>query len=229
MTTCGSNRASSTGAITGADGPAPPPARSSAPHRGRMRVTQMRRGRSGALTCDAIQRTDGPSRGHQAPAAAVRRLRLCYATTQSPGGGEGRGGAQRRAAGAGQQPISSNSARLAEVGRRAGARAYLIDDADGLDMGWLVAARSVAVTSGASAPEVLVQGVIDRLAQSSMRRASWSVTSCRGCWSAECVWIGIEAGPGSAGANWLRQRAKYGFLRSSVPSQIAVRTAISRR
>ena len=61
---------------------------------------------------------------------------------------------------------SSNSVRLAEVGRRAGARAYLIDDADGLDMGWLVAARSVGVTAGASAPEVLVQGVIDRLAQS---------------------------------------------------------------
>jgi 4-hydroxy-3-methylbut-2-enyl diphosphate reductase len=61
---------------------------------------------------------------------------------------------------------SSNSVRLAEVGRRAGARAYLIDDADGLDMGWLVAARTVGVTAGASAPEVLVQGVIDRLAQS---------------------------------------------------------------
>lgn len=124
---------------------------------------------------------------------------------------------------------SSNSVRLAEVGRRAGARAYLIDDANDLDMGWPVAARSVGVTAGASAPEMLVQGVIDHLAQSSMRRASWSGSSCRGCWPAECVWIGIEAGTGSAGANWLRPRAKYGFLRSSAASQIAIRTAISRR
>jgi len=61
---------------------------------------------------------------------------------------------------------SSNSVRLAEVGRRAGARAYLIDDADGLDLGWLAGAAVVGVTAGASAPEVLVQGVIDRLAQS---------------------------------------------------------------
>jgi 4-hydroxy-3-methylbut-2-enyl diphosphate reductase len=61
---------------------------------------------------------------------------------------------------------SSNSVRLAEVGRRAGARAYLIDDADGLDMAWLAGAKTVGVTAGASAPEVLVQGVIDRLGES---------------------------------------------------------------
>ena len=60
---------------------------------------------------------------------------------------------------------SSNSVRLAEVGRRAGSAAYLIDDADGLDPAWLAGARTVGVTAGASAPEVLVQGVIDRLAE----------------------------------------------------------------
>jgi 4-hydroxy-3-methylbut-2-enyl diphosphate reductase len=60
---------------------------------------------------------------------------------------------------------SSNSVRLAEVGGRAGARAYLIDDADGLDLAWLAGVAVVGVTAGASAPEVLVQGVIDRLAQ----------------------------------------------------------------
>ena len=58
---------------------------------------------------------------------------------------------------------SSNSVRLAEVGQRSGARAYLIDDADGLDLAWLAGASVVGVTAGASAPEVLVQGVIDRL------------------------------------------------------------------
>jgi 4-hydroxy-3-methylbut-2-enyl diphosphate reductase len=61
---------------------------------------------------------------------------------------------------------SSNSVRLAEVGRRAGARAYLIDDAEGLDLAWLKGAAVVGVTAGASAPEVLVQGVIDRLGES---------------------------------------------------------------
>jgi 4-hydroxy-3-methylbut-2-enyl diphosphate reductase len=60
---------------------------------------------------------------------------------------------------------SSNSVRLAEVGRRAGARAYLIDDAAGLDAAWLDGAQVVGVTAGASAPELLVQGVLDRLAE----------------------------------------------------------------
>ena len=60
---------------------------------------------------------------------------------------------------------SSNSVRLAEVGMRSGAKSYLIDDADGLDLAWLEGASVVGVTAGASAPEVLVQGVIERLAQ----------------------------------------------------------------
>jgi len=60
---------------------------------------------------------------------------------------------------------SSNSVRLAEVGRRAGAQAYLIDDAGSLDLGWLDGVATVGVTAGASAPEVLVQAVIDRLGE----------------------------------------------------------------
>ena len=59
---------------------------------------------------------------------------------------------------------SSNSVRLAEVGRRSGARAYLIEDASVLDLRWLEGAAIVGVTAGASAPEVLVQGVIDKIA-----------------------------------------------------------------
>jgi 4-hydroxy-3-methylbut-2-enyl diphosphate reductase len=59
---------------------------------------------------------------------------------------------------------SSNSVRLVEVGRRAGAKAaYLIEDAEALDFAWLEGARCIGITAGASAPEVLVQGVIDRL------------------------------------------------------------------
>jgi 4-hydroxy-3-methylbut-2-enyl diphosphate reductase len=61
---------------------------------------------------------------------------------------------------------SSNSVRLVEVGKRSGARAaYLIDDAGKLDFAWLDGASAVGVTAGASAPEVLVQGLIDRLAE----------------------------------------------------------------
>ena len=59
---------------------------------------------------------------------------------------------------------SSNSVRLAEVGRRSGARSYLIEDASVLELRWLDGVTTVGVTAGASAPEVLVQGVIDKIA-----------------------------------------------------------------
>jgi 4-hydroxy-3-methylbut-2-en-1-yl diphosphate reductase len=60
---------------------------------------------------------------------------------------------------------SSNSVRLVEVGQRAGARAaYLIDDAAGIDWAWLEGVTVLGLTAGASAPEALVQGVIDAIA-----------------------------------------------------------------
>ncbi len=58
---------------------------------------------------------------------------------------------------------SSNSNRLCEIGEEAGTRSYLIPDADGLDPAWLEGVRTVGITAGASAPEELVQGLIDRL------------------------------------------------------------------
>jgi 4-hydroxy-3-methylbut-2-en-1-yl diphosphate reductase len=59
---------------------------------------------------------------------------------------------------------SSNSVRLAEVARRAGARAaHLINSADDLDWAWLDGARTVGVTAGASAPEDLVEALIAAL------------------------------------------------------------------
>ncbi len=97
--------------------------------------------------------------------AAPHKEDICYATTN-------RQEAVKAVAARSQVLLvlgsanSSNSVRLAEVGRRAGAEAYLIDDADGLDLAWLAGAWTVGVTAGASAPEVLVQGVIDRLAMS---------------------------------------------------------------
>ena len=60
---------------------------------------------------------------------------------------------------------SSNSVRLVEVALEAGARAaYLVNDASNIDEQWLDGASTVGVTSGASVPEVLVSGVLARLA-----------------------------------------------------------------
>ena len=58
---------------------------------------------------------------------------------------------------------SSNSNRLRELAERLGAIAYLIDRADQIESDWLHGVTSLGVTSGASAPENLVQEVIERL------------------------------------------------------------------
>jgi 4-hydroxy-3-methylbut-2-enyl diphosphate reductase len=60
-------------------------------------------------------------------------------------------------------PNSSNTNRLAEVARRAGCRAVLVEDAGELDLEVLASARTVGVTAGASAPETLVDGVLAAL------------------------------------------------------------------
>jgi 4-hydroxy-3-methylbut-2-enyl diphosphate reductase len=60
---------------------------------------------------------------------------------------------------------SSNSVRLVEVAKDAGAgAAYLVDDAGEIDESWLAGASTVGVTSGASVPEELVEGVLGKLA-----------------------------------------------------------------
>jgi len=61
-------------------------------------------------------------------------------------------------------PNSSNSNRLVEVARRCGASAHLVDSKLDLRLSWLVGARRVGVTAGASAPEELVQDVVDCVA-----------------------------------------------------------------
>jgi 4-hydroxy-3-methylbut-2-enyl diphosphate reductase len=60
---------------------------------------------------------------------------------------------------------SSNSNRLREVAEHAGAAAYRVDSAADLEPEWLAGRRSIGVTAGASAPEVLVQEVIARLGE----------------------------------------------------------------
>ncbi len=91
---------------------------------------------------------------------------ICYAT-------QNRQAAVKRIAGESDVVIvvgsqnSSNSVRLVEVALDAGARAaYLVDDAVSVKQEWLENASTVGVTSGASVPEDLVDGVLARLAES---------------------------------------------------------------
>jgi 4-hydroxy-3-methylbut-2-enyl diphosphate reductase len=94
------------------------------------------------------------------PAAiGPKRDDICYAT-------QNRQNAVKRLAAAADlvlvigSPNSSNSNRLVEVTRDLGIPAYLIDDETGIDPGWLDGVRTVGITSGASAPEALVERVV---------------------------------------------------------------------
>ncbi len=60
-------------------------------------------------------------------------------------------------------PTSSNSNRLAELARKLGVESYMVDTADELDPAWLEGKARVGLTAGASAPELLVNQVIDRI------------------------------------------------------------------
>jgi 4-hydroxy-3-methylbut-2-enyl diphosphate reductase len=60
---------------------------------------------------------------------------------------------------------SSNSNRLCEIGREEGLPSYLIADASAIDPAWLKGKKALGLTAGASAPEELVLGVIERLRQ----------------------------------------------------------------
>jgi len=60
-------------------------------------------------------------------------------------------------------PNSSNSNRLRELAERMGTTAYLIDDYAQIQPEWLKGVENISVTAGASAPEVLVQQVVERL------------------------------------------------------------------
>ena len=75
---------------------------------------------------------------------------------------------------------SSNSMRMVEVARTSGADSYLLDDASELDPAWLEGKSRVALTAGASAPEVLVQGVAEALIGAGYGRAGEEVPSAEG-------------------------------------------------
>jgi len=67
-------------------------------------------------------------------------------------------------------PNSSNSNRLREVAQNMGVKAHMIDNAGELRVEWLLGAKRIGVSAGASAPEVLVQEVIDKLRELGAKR-----------------------------------------------------------
>src|SRR5450830_1864993 len=60
-------------------------------------------------------------------------------------------------------PTSSNSNRLSELARKLGTESYMVDSADELQAAWFEGRQRVGLTAGASAPEILVRQVIDRI------------------------------------------------------------------
>ncbi len=75
---------------------------------------------------------------------------------------------------------SSNSLRLVEVAKAGGAASYLIDGVEDLDPAWLEGCPRVALTSGASAPEVLVRGVVAYLETKGYARTGSEVPTDEG-------------------------------------------------
>ncbi|GAA3947264.1 4-hydroxy-3-methylbut-2-enyl diphosphate reductase [Actinomadura viridis] len=72
---------------------------------------------------------------------------------------------------------SSNSIRMVEVARDAGVRAHLVPDVGELEEGWLEGVASVGVSAGASAPEILVDQLLDRLAALGYDRVEFETTA----------------------------------------------------
>jgi 4-hydroxy-3-methylbut-2-enyl diphosphate reductase len=87
---------------------------------------------------------------------------ICYATTNRQMAVKELGGEAELVICVGSQN-SSNSKRLVEMAHQEGKAAYLIDDESELDPKWLEGVKCVFITAGASAPERLVQALIERL------------------------------------------------------------------
>lgn len=114
------------------------------------------------LAMDEAQDIADALRGRFPGMAAPRRDDICYATTN-------RQVAVRQIAAESDvvlvvgSPNSSNSRRLVEVAQRCGVPAYLVEDAGEVDLRWLIGARRIGITAGASAPPQLVDELIVEL------------------------------------------------------------------
>ena len=95
---------------------------------------------------------------------APRREDICYATSNRQAAVKAIAGRCDAMLVIGA-PNSSNSLRLVEVAEREGARARLVARGRDVDFDWLEGVRTLGITAGASAPEILVREVVDRLAE----------------------------------------------------------------
>ena len=93
---------------------------------------------------------------------------------------------------------SSNSNRLVEVSRNLGTIGYLIDNSQAIDPAWLVGVSTVAVTAGASAPEILVEDVVNYLHHKRPRDRSHA--------RERAFWTTARDHPG----DWKRGRRRFG-------------------
>jgi 4-hydroxy-3-methylbut-2-enyl diphosphate reductase len=115
------------------------------------------------LAVDEAESVVGALRQRFPSLAAPRQDDICYATTN-------RQAAVRAIAAECDVMLvigstnSSNSQRLVEVARRGGCTAYLVDDASDVELDWLLGARRVGITAGASAPPQLVDELVAMLA-----------------------------------------------------------------
>jgi len=111
------------------------------------------------LAVDEAERIAGKLRQRFPALVAPRSDDICYATSN-------RQVAVREIAAESELVLvvgstnSSNSQRLVEVARRAGAQAHLVDDVTGIDLDWLRGVRRVGITAGASAPPHLVDEIV---------------------------------------------------------------------
>jgi 4-hydroxy-3-methylbut-2-enyl diphosphate reductase len=114
------------------------------------------------LSVDDTQRIIHALQARYPNIAGPRKDDICYAT-------QNRQNAVRQLAGEVDVLLvvgarnSSNSNRLREVGQQMGIAAYLLQDAAELEASWLDGRTRIGVTAGASTPEILVQGVLEKL------------------------------------------------------------------
>ena len=114
------------------------------------------------LSVDDAQQTINALRARFPAIAGPKKDDICYATQNRQDAVKALAGRCDAVIVVGS-PNSSNSNRLREVAENQGVSAYMVDNASELKPEWVAGRRVIGVTAGASAPEVLVRQVIERL------------------------------------------------------------------
>jgi 4-hydroxy-3-methylbut-2-enyl diphosphate reductase len=134
----------------------------------------------------------------------IARNDICYATTNRQDAAKALAGRIDVMLVIGAQN-SSNCTRLREVAEEAGIPSYLIDEASSIQPEWLAGVERVGVTSGASTPESLVEGVIDFLQPTSVTTMEVTIE--------DVVFVLPKELRGEGDKKWARQRTGDGMIR----------------